>query len=95
LSLGEVPFHHDEASVNWKSQSINSAGRMFKFAYNYPGLFHFKNKFSPHWQPVYLCAKPRLILPIMLDLFIQTCYAKLAGYKLLAMFFPFIEPPRG
>lgn len=91
LSLGEVPFYHHETPSNWKSRSINGAGRMLKFAYNYRGLFHFKNKFSPHWQPVYLCAKPRLTLPMMLDLFIQTRYIKLAEYKLFATLFPFAD----
>lgn len=89
LSLGEVPFYHNEAPMTLKSRSINSAGRMLKFAYNYRGLFHFKDKFSPHWQPLYLCAKPRFTLRMMLDLFIQTRYAKLAGYKLFKMFLPF------
>jgi hypothetical protein len=35
-------------------------GRKLNFAYNADGLWHFKNKFSPRWEPLYLCASPKL-----------------------------------
>lgn len=81
-SLGEVPFYHRKPLSDKKARLIARAGKSLKFAYNYAGLFHFKNKFSPDWQPLYLCAKPRITLPMLLDVFIQTRYAHLVMYRL-------------
>ncbi|MEM7346458.1 MAG: phosphatidylglycerol lysyltransferase domain-containing protein, partial [Chloroflexota bacterium] len=43
-----------------RSQMMFRLGRAFNFAYNADGLWKFKNKFSPRWEPLYLCASPRL-----------------------------------
>ncbi len=61
-SLGEVPFVKNEnySSLFSKSFLINFSGRLMKFAYNYKGLYNFKNKFTPRWDDVFLCAKPKV-----------------------------------
>ena len=57
-SLGEVPFVKSDLPLTVKESVIGVLGRRLGFIYNSNGLFHFKNKFSPRWQPVYLCANP-------------------------------------
>lgn len=59
-SLGAVPFIDYESNFLSPSWLFNSIGRKIKFAYNYKGLFNFKNKFNPIWQPYFLCYKKRL-----------------------------------
>jgi len=59
-SLGAVPFIDYNSKFLSLSWFLNSIGRRIKFAYNYSGLFNFKNKFDPIWRPYYLCYKNRL-----------------------------------
>ncbi|HEX9252889.1 MAG TPA: phosphatidylglycerol lysyltransferase domain-containing protein, partial [Ignavibacteriaceae bacterium] len=59
-SLGAVPFVDYDSKFLSLSWFFNSIGRKIKFAYNYRGLFNFKNKFNPIWQPYYLCYKNKL-----------------------------------
>jgi len=61
-SLGEVPFLRSKQHAPFFTHAyfINLTGRLIKFAYNYEGLYNFKNKFSPRWDDVFLCAKPRV-----------------------------------
>jgi hypothetical protein len=40
------------------SQLAFRLGRSLKFTFNSDGLWQFKNKFSPRWEPLYLCASP-------------------------------------
>lgn len=63
-SLGEVPFLKNKNSAKpfSKSAFVTLAGRMLKFAYNYEGLYFFKNKFNPRWDDVYVCARPKVKL---------------------------------
>ncbi len=61
-SLGDVPFIIKSKPNMSKEYFINFLGRRLKFAYNYSGLFDFKNKFNPIWKDVYLCTKPKLNL---------------------------------
>ncbi len=57
-SLGDVPFVVYNSKVFSKEFIINSAGRLLRFAYNYKGLYNFKNKFNPDWIDVYLAINP-------------------------------------
>ncbi len=82
LSLGEVPFYHGTPLTDKKARLIARAGKSLKFAYNYAGLFRFKNKFAPIWQPLFLCSKSRITFPMLLDVFIQSRYAHLVVYRL-------------
>ncbi|MBK7630903.1 MAG: DUF2156 domain-containing protein [Ignavibacteriales bacterium] len=59
-SLGAVPFVDFDSKLFSLSWFINFVGRKIKFAYNYKGLFNFKNKFNPIWEPYYICYKNRL-----------------------------------
>ncbi len=61
-SLGEVPFVVNPATLHFFSKPyiINKIGRMLKYAYNYEGLYFFKNKFATRWENIYLCAKPNV-----------------------------------
>lgn len=59
-SLGEVPFANPIPPQSLKAQLIQQAGQGIDFAYSARGLYHFKQKFSPLWRPVYLCGWPHL-----------------------------------
>lgn len=88
-SLGGVPFAlaHDLSGAEqilpagWlppkKSNLVNQAGRMLKFAYNYRGLLDFKDKFSPQWQPLYLCGSRGISWAILFDLAFKSRYLQL------------------
>jgi len=57
FSLGEVPFVTNDAfSTFSKAHLLRFIGRKFKFAYNYEGLFNFKDKFSTRWDNLYICS---------------------------------------
>jgi lysylphosphatidylglycerol synthetase-like protein (DUF2156 family) len=75
-SLGEVPFH-SPAALSDDSSLIRRAGRLFQFAYDAAHLFEFKDKFSPLWQPVYLCARPSINWRMLCGLSLKTNYARL------------------
>ena len=81
-SLGEVPFVADKTANTVSGRLISQIGRYLNFAYDARGLFHFKNKFSPRWEPVYLCAKPGVNLPVLYTLFIKSNLLKLAWFKI-------------
>jgi len=76
-SLGGVPFTVYEGTLFTKEGVINFIGRRLRFAYNYEGLFFFKNKFSPIWFDYYLCVKPKLTISILLKVLIKTNLYKL------------------
>ncbi len=61
-SLGEVPYIIYGSPIFSKEFIINFAGRKMRFAYNYKGLYNFKNKFNPIWKEIYICSKPKLKL---------------------------------
>ncbi len=68
-SLGEVPFVGVSGSSSLVKRAFIGAGRTFNFAYNYQGLFSFKSKFDPLWQPLYLCSTQRISWTMLWDLF--------------------------
>lgn len=77
LSLNEVPFHHQSADLTPTERLISLAGRRLHSVYNASGLLRFKAKFQPIWRPVYLCARPRLSLTALADLFLESGCAEL------------------
>jgi len=81
-SLGGVPFTVYEDKLFTKEGVINFIGRRLRFAYNYEGLFFFKNKFSPFWIDYYFCVKPKLTFSILLKVLIKTNLHKLIINKL-------------
>lgn len=85
-SLGEVPFIPGENANSFSEHLIQHMGRGLRFAYNYDNLFHFKNKFNPDWQPVFLCAKPNVSLAVLYTLFIKSNLLKLTWTKMYRSF---------
>ncbi len=83
-SLGEVPFIlPDNKNRFSKSSLLAWIGNRLSFAYNSQSLYNFKNKFSPSWQPVYLCGYPKISLASLLELSIRSKYFKLVLNQLL------------
>lgn len=59
LSLGEAPFildNTDKEPHTRLERLLISIAASYKHAYNYQGLYNFKNKFNPAWRPVRICA---------------------------------------
>ena len=81
-SLGGVPFTVYEDKLFTKEGAVNFIGRRLRFAYNYEGLFFFKNKFNPVWIDYYLCVKPKLTISILLKVLIRSNLYKLIIKKL-------------
>jgi lysylphosphatidylglycerol synthetase-like protein (DUF2156 family) len=81
-SLGAVPFVVYDAKLFSLSWFINFIGRKIRFAYNYKGLFNFKNKFNPDWEPVFLCYKNKLHPVQILRLSQKTNLIKLILYNI-------------
>lgn len=91
LSLGEVPFitpRNEGSDTMYSNPSIKErvlygAGHLLEFSFNYKGLYRFKDKFNPEWEPVYICAKPELSFLALADLFIVSRYLDLSGSELI------------
>jgi glycosyltransferase 2 family protein len=81
-SLGAVPFVSYGNHFFSKSGFINSTGRKLRFAYNYKGLYDFKNKFKPIWLDYYFCIKPKLRLSLIFSILIKTNLLNLVLYNL-------------
>ncbi len=107
LSLGNVspPPYSESLDIftenrhpqeQWvRSQLAFRLGRASKFAFNYEGLWHFKNKFTPRWQPSYLCASPNLSWATLIGLGQVMGYFDLVRYnlqKLATQSFPTFKP---
>jgi lysylphosphatidylglycerol synthetase-like protein (DUF2156 family) len=96
FSLGEVPFVTPEKMEenNFGSNIKRSlqeyllfkSGHVLKYAFNYKGLFDFKNKFDPKWEPIYICATPKLPFISLIDLFYKTGYLDLSCSELTTNF---------
>jgi hypothetical protein len=85
LSLGEVPFVFQNTKLNFLSVIVFLIGRSLPFAYNYKGLFNFKNKFLPEWENVYLIYSTKFILIALAEIFIKTNLLSLTFYKLKSL----------
>ncbi len=67
-SLGAVPFVVNPAFSFKKESLVNFIGKRMKFAYNYEGLFNFKNKFNPAWIDYYICYNNKITYRELLNL---------------------------
>lgn len=81
-SLGAVPFIKTGNFKFRKNYFYNFLGRRIKFAYNYRGLFHFKNKFNPLWKDYYLFTSNKINLRFLLKVAVETNLFSLLIYKL-------------
>ncbi len=94
FSLGEVPFVSPQGMIradlgtkikqSAQEQLTFKIGRFLRYAFNYNGLFDFKDKFNPEWRPVYICAAPKLQFRALLDLFCETGYLELSRSELIS-----------
>ena len=86
LSLGEVPLVSSDSisglKGSYKGGFIFWSTRILGSAFNYEGLYNFKNKFSPTWAPVYLAAKPGISKRLLLDLYFKSRFHNLTLFKL-------------
>jgi len=80
-SLGEAPYIVYNSKMFSKEFLINFIGRRLKFAYNYLGLYNFKNKFNPDWVSVYICCKPKLTISTLIKISWQSNLIKLICKK--------------
>ncbi|NOX19388.1 MAG: DUF2156 domain-containing protein [Chlorobi bacterium] len=88
FSLGEVPFvFFERYKILSKAKLISFGGKMIRFAYNYNGLYHFKNKFNPIWKVVYLGGYPKVKFRHLRLLFTKSRLQDLALYKLKSQIF--------
>lgn len=65
LSLGEVPFmihQGDPQPLALLERILLTAAPLCRHAYDYKGLYAFKNKFRPLWRTMRLCAGPGVAL---------------------------------
>ncbi len=86
-SLGEVPYIIYDSSLFSKEYWINLIGRKTRFAYNYYGLFKFKNKFSPDWNDVFICTKRKLNPLLLIKILIESNLMILILYKAFLLIF--------
>ncbi len=84
-SLGDVPFIVKPKHKISREYLVNFLGRRLKFAYNYSGLFKFKNKFNPIWSDVYICSKQKLNLSALLFLTSKSNLTKLVLSGVLSL----------
>ena len=71
-SLGAVPYVVQIQFSLSKQWLINFMGKRLRFAYNYKGLFNFKNKFMPAWIDYYICFNDNLTFLQLFDLMRKT-----------------------
>ncbi len=83
FSLGEAPFVLPrELPLSAKQRLVAELSKKALFAYNYAGLYQFKNKFDPEWQTVYLCGYPRLSLLNLLEMYWISNLHRLTFFKI-------------
>jgi hypothetical protein len=75
------PHRHPEELWS-RSRLAFGLGSALRFVYNAQGLWRFKNKFSPRWEPLYLCASPALSWATIAGVVQATGYFGLVREKL-------------
>lgn len=81
FSLGEAPFIQGN-TPDFRSILINGMGKTLRFVYNSESLYRFKNKFSPQWQDLSICASPKISMLQLAAMAWHSRYVHLVGYGL-------------
>ena len=95
LSLGEVPFIPEQASEKSATpleQFMVSLMEGMKHAYDFEGLYRFKNKFAPHWRPVMLCSTAEPTPLLLAELAMAMGFSDLVMHESFAMLKQFMLP---
>lgn len=82
FSLGEVPFVINNTERSLKTITLRLAGKFFSFAYNFEGLYNFKNKFNPVWNDLAICSSKKIRLFDFFMVAYRSNFLSLAAYKL-------------
>ncbi len=84
-SLGEVPFRmllqSSPQQLTSLERLIVSMASLWKPAYDFEGLYHFKNKFKPEWRPVVLCSNTALTPFMLVELALAMGFTDLMLHK--------------
>jgi len=96
LSLGEVPFllpmQPSEEPLNLMEQFMVSLAFCCKHAYDYEGLYRFKNKFDPEWRTVALCTNCTPSPLMLLELAMAMGFTDLLAHQSLDLLRQWITP---
>lgn len=82
-SLGDVPYIVYNSKIFSKEFIINFTGRKLRFAYNYLGLYNFKNKFNPEWHDSHICTNSPYPLLSLIKIAQVSNLIKLVLFKML------------
>ena len=89
-SLGEVPFYHlgQKKNGGFRVEEVvmTLTAEFGRNAYDFRGLFYFKNKFGPEWRDIYLYSTRGISLFTLADLAIKTRYTELFAQGVLDAF---------
>lgn len=89
LSLGEVPFvmlgERNTADPGSLELFMVRLMTRLKHAYDFEGLFRFKNKFAPQWRPVMLCTSEEPSALLLTGLAIAMGYTDLLIHESAGM----------
>ncbi|KZK75075.1 MAG: hypothetical protein A3K90_04480 [Pelodictyon luteolum] len=88
LSLGEVPFmlrEPDHQPLILLERILFAAAPLCRHAYDYMGLYAFKNKFRPLWRTMRLCGGPGVELkpPLLFELAYSAGFVELLAQSTL------------
>lgn len=89
-SLGEVPFmmlmQNPAEPLTPVEQLMVSLVSNWKHAYDFEGLYRFKNKFAPLWRPVMLCTNTRLSPFMLAQLAVSMGFTDILTHESLSFF---------
>jgi phosphatidylglycerol lysyltransferase len=95
-SLGEVPFmmlmQNPEVPLTPLEQLMVSLASTWTHAYDFDGLYRFKNKFAPLWRPVMLCTSTELSPLILMDLAFAMGFTDVLMQQSFGLFMQWLFP---